>query len=93
MEKAGHILVTQGWAGCKPCLVIVNTGAYVTVARSDRTLTVTGKFRPYLAGRSPDTDPEAALNEILVFAADITCDSAVEVGILHIYIYIMRLLT
>jgi serine/threonine protein kinase len=28
-------LVTQGWVGDKPCLVTVDTGAYVTVARPD----------------------------------------------------------
>jgi hypothetical protein len=28
-------MVTQGWVGDKPCVVTVDTGANVTVARSD----------------------------------------------------------
>jgi hypothetical protein len=34
-ENADPSLVTQGWVGDKPCLVTVDTGAYVTVARPD----------------------------------------------------------
>jgi hypothetical protein len=34
-ENANPSLVTQGWVGDKPCLVTVDTGAYVTVARPD----------------------------------------------------------
>jgi hypothetical protein len=34
-EKADPSLVTQGWVGDKPCLVTVDTGAHVTVARPD----------------------------------------------------------
>jgi hypothetical protein len=35
-ERAGHSLVIQGWAGDKPCLMTVDTGAYATVARAER---------------------------------------------------------
>jgi hypothetical protein len=34
-ENADPSLVTQGWVGEKPCLVTVDTGAYVTVVRPD----------------------------------------------------------
>jgi hypothetical protein len=34
-ENTDPSLVTQGWVGDKPCLVTVDTGAYVTVARPD----------------------------------------------------------
>jgi hypothetical protein len=34
MENANP-MVAQGWVGEKPCLVTVDTGVYVTVARSD----------------------------------------------------------
>jgi hypothetical protein len=34
-SKADTGLVTQGWVGDKPCLVTVDTGAYMTVARPD----------------------------------------------------------
>jgi hypothetical protein len=34
-EKADPSLVTQGWVGDKPCLVTVDTGAFVTVVRPD----------------------------------------------------------
>jgi hypothetical protein len=34
-ERTNPSLVTQGWVGNKPCLVTVDTGAYVTVARPD----------------------------------------------------------
>jgi hypothetical protein len=34
-ENIDPSLVTQGWIGDKPCLVTVDTGAYVTVARPD----------------------------------------------------------
>jgi hypothetical protein len=36
-RKADIRLVTQVWVGDKPCLVTVDTGAYVTVARPDIT--------------------------------------------------------
>jgi hypothetical protein len=36
-EKADPSLFTQGWVGDKPCLVTVDKGAYVTVARPDIT--------------------------------------------------------
>jgi hypothetical protein len=35
MENTDLSLVTQGWVGEKPCLVTVDTGAYVTVVRPD----------------------------------------------------------
>jgi predicted aspartyl protease len=34
-ENTDRSLVTQGWIGDKPCLVTVDTGAYVTLARPD----------------------------------------------------------
>jgi hypothetical protein len=36
-ENEDPSLVTQGWVGDKPCLVTVDTRAYVTVARPDIT--------------------------------------------------------
>jgi hypothetical protein len=35
MENTDPSLVTQGWVGDKPCLVTVDAGVYVTVARPD----------------------------------------------------------
>jgi hypothetical protein len=35
MENADPSLVTQGWIGDNPCLVTVDTGGYVTMARPD----------------------------------------------------------
>jgi hypothetical protein len=35
MEKADPSLVTQGWANDKSCLMTIDTGACVTVARPD----------------------------------------------------------
>jgi hypothetical protein len=34
-ESADPSLVTLGWVRDKPCLMTVDTGAYVTVARTD----------------------------------------------------------
>jgi hypothetical protein len=34
-ENTDPSLVTQGWFGDKPCLVTVDTRAYVTMARPD----------------------------------------------------------
>jgi hypothetical protein len=33
--RAGPSLVTEGWVDDRPCLVTVDTGAYVTVAKPD----------------------------------------------------------
>jgi hypothetical protein len=47
--KADTGLVTQGWVGDKLCLVTVDTGAYVTLARPD------------IAARWPERQPNPGL--------------------------------
>jgi hypothetical protein len=78
-ENADPGLVTQGWVGNKPCLVTVDTGAYLTVA----------KYRSQMARKTseptfhaadgiwgslpnpekcfPNSDPEAAPTQNLGF--------------------------
>jgi hypothetical protein len=34
-ERADHSLVTQGWVADKPCLITVDTGAYMTAAKTN----------------------------------------------------------
>jgi hypothetical protein len=79
-ENAHHNLVTQSWVGNKPCLVTVDTGAKVSVARPDiaaewperqpdqrfRLQTASGEALPILKEVFL-TDPRAAPPENLGF--------------------------
>jgi hypothetical protein len=77
MEGASPSLLIQGWVGDKPCLMTVDIGVYVTVARPNTAVGWPEKTaKPtvhvadsiwrnpiHLEGCFPDNDPEAAPTE------------------------------
>jgi hypothetical protein len=99
MTKADTGLVTQGWFGDKPCLVTLDTGTYMTVARLDIVAgwpeklpnpgialqTVSGEALPIMKKVSLTlTLGQRPLN-ISVFVADITDELILGLDVLRAY--------
>jgi hypothetical protein len=92
-------LVTQGWVGDKLCLVTVDTGAYVTVARSDIAAgwpekqpnlglvlqTVSGKALPIMKEVSLTLTLGQRPLKISVFVANITDELILGLDVLRAY--------
>jgi hypothetical protein len=97
--KADTGLVTQGWVGDKPCLVTVDTGAYVTVARPDIAAgwpekqpnpglalqTVSGEALPIMKKVSLTLTLGRRPLKISVFVADITDELILGLEVLRAY--------
>jgi hypothetical protein len=99
MVNADPSLVTQGWVGDKPCLVTVDTGVYVTVAKPDITAgwperqpnqrfllqTVSGEALPILKEVFLTLNLGRRPLKIWVFVAGITNELILKINILRTY--------
>jgi hypothetical protein len=98
-EEADPSLVTQGWVGDKPCLVTVDTGAYITVVRPDlaagwterqlnlrfKLQTVSGEALPVLREVFLSLTLGRRQLKIWVFVANITKEFILGLDILRAY--------